>query len=121
MQVVTPLTKYALTMTPVALSIEELLPSTENDHYIIMVFIRTVLVLRLLSTLVVALTFPYFGGDSFHACILWHIFISILLHANRIIDSEKFQSGFSSSKCILFLKFNRAFPFFFSPCITYKF
>ncbi|XP_042416176.1 amino acid transporter AVT1C-like [Zingiber officinale] len=55
--VISPLTKYALTITPIALSIEELLPSSGNLCFI-MVLIRTLLVL---STLVVALTFPYFA------------------------------------------------------------
>ncbi|XP_008778079.3 amino acid transporter AVT1C-like [Phoenix dactylifera] len=55
--VVNPLSKYALTMTPVALSLEELLPSTEQSH-LVAVLIRTVLVF---STLFVALLFPFFG------------------------------------------------------------
>ncbi|PKA63143.1 Lysine histidine transporter 1 [Apostasia shenzhenica] len=55
--VVNPLTKYALTMTPVALSLEELLPSTKQSLFFA-VLIRTLLVI---STLFVALLVPYFG------------------------------------------------------------
>ncbi|KAJ8484785.1 hypothetical protein OPV22_017270 [Ensete ventricosum] len=58
-EVVNPLSKYALTMTPVALSLEELLPSTSQSN-IVMILLRTFLVL---STLVVALTLPFFGEN----------------------------------------------------------
>lgn len=57
--VVAPVTKYALTITPVAFGLEELLPSAENKSYGVSIFIRTSLVV---STLVVALTVPYFGS-----------------------------------------------------------
>ncbi|KAK3034267.1 hypothetical protein RJ639_032202 [Escallonia herrerae] len=57
--VVAPLTKYALTLTPVALSLEELLPSAQAKSYGVSLLIRTIL---LISTLVVALTVPYFGS-----------------------------------------------------------
>lgn len=56
--VINPLTKYALTITPIALSLEELLPSTHLRSHGISMLIRTVLVL---STLVVALALPFFG------------------------------------------------------------
>lgn len=56
-QVLNPLSKYALTMTPVALSIEELLPVSRQSHSTV-VLIRTLLVF---STLVVALAVPFFG------------------------------------------------------------
>ncbi|KAL5709539.1 hypothetical protein ACHQM5_020219 [Ranunculus cassubicifolius] len=52
--VVNPLSKYALTMTPVALSLEELWPKS----YKVSIFIRTLLVF---STLLVALTIPFFS------------------------------------------------------------
>ncbi|XP_071734579.1 amino acid transporter AVT1C-like [Rutidosis leptorrhynchoides] len=54
--VVNPFTKYALTISPVAMSLEELLPS--NKSYFYSILIRTGLVL---STLIVALTIPFFG------------------------------------------------------------
>ncbi|WJX81856.1 hypothetical protein P8452_64688 [Trifolium repens] len=56
--VVTPLAKYALTLLPIASSIEELVPSRLRC-YAMSIVIRTVLVI---SCLVVALTFPYFGS-----------------------------------------------------------
>ncbi|XP_024176607.1 amino acid transporter AVT1C [Rosa chinensis] len=54
--VVNPFTKYALTISPVAMSLEELVPSDKSRMYSI--FIRTGLVL---STLVVGLCVPFFG------------------------------------------------------------
>ncbi|XP_076911080.1 amino acid transporter AVT1C-like [Bidens hawaiensis] len=55
--VVNPFTKYALTISPVAMSLEELIPSKRmNRAYSIL--IRTGLVI---SILVVALTIPFFG------------------------------------------------------------
>ncbi|XP_019053281.1 PREDICTED: vacuolar amino acid transporter 1 [Nelumbo nucifera] len=55
---VNPLSKYALTMTPVALSLEELLPSAKLRTHCASIVIRTALVL---STLYVALAVPFFG------------------------------------------------------------
>lgn len=60
LQVVNPLSKYALTMTPVALSLEEILPSNHQSRPVVLV-IRTLLVL---STLIVALKVPYFGESA---------------------------------------------------------
>lgn len=57
MTIVNPYTKYALTMTPVALSIEEALPK-KMRNYLVGMCVRTALVL---STVVVALSFPYFA------------------------------------------------------------
>ncbi|KAM5555959.1 amino acid transporter AVT1C [Rosa sericea] len=54
--VVNPFTKYALTISPVAMSLEELVPSDKSRMYSI--FIRTGLVF---STLVVGLCIPFFG------------------------------------------------------------
>uniref|UniRef100_A0A0C9S641 TSA: Wollemia nobilis Ref_Wollemi_Transcript_11975_2347 transcribed RNA sequence n=1 Tax=Wollemia nobilis TaxID=56998 RepID=A0A0C9S641_9CONI len=56
--VVNPFSKYALTITPVALSLEELLPSTKMKSHWFSIIIRTGLVF---STLVVALVVPFFG------------------------------------------------------------
>ncbi|PON33596.1 Aspartic peptidase [Parasponia andersonii] len=55
--VVNPITKYALTLTPVTLSLEELLPLALRESYIVSIVVRTFLVL---STLIVALTVPFF-------------------------------------------------------------
>ncbi|XP_020888591.1 LOW QUALITY PROTEIN: vacuolar amino acid transporter 1, partial [Arabidopsis lyrata subsp. lyrata] len=57
--VITPMTKYALSLTPIVLSLEELIPSSKKMRsYGVSMFVRTILVL---STLVVALTFPFFA------------------------------------------------------------
>ncbi|GMP22588.1 hypothetical protein CsSME_00000543 [Camellia sinensis var. sinensis] len=56
--VVNPFTTYALTMTPVALCLEELIPSSHLKSYMYCILIRTALVI---STLVVALSVPFFG------------------------------------------------------------
>ncbi|KAI4373046.1 hypothetical protein MLD38_011215 [Melastoma candidum] len=49
---------YALTMTPVAMSLEELIPSTLGKSYAYSILVRTALVI---STLVVGLSVPFFG------------------------------------------------------------
>ncbi|CAN8257378.1 unnamed protein product [Cochlearia groenlandica] len=56
--VVTPMTKYALTITPIVLSLEELIPTAKMKSHGVMIIFRTVLVT---STLVVALTVPFFA------------------------------------------------------------
>ncbi|XP_058770042.1 amino acid transporter AVT1C-like [Vicia villosa] len=56
--VVNPFTKYALTISPVAMSLEELIPSDHSKSYLFSVFIRTGLVF---STLVIGLSVPFFG------------------------------------------------------------
>lgn len=56
--VVNPFTKYALTMSPVAMSLEELIPSQHGKSHIFAILIRTTLVI---SSLLVGLTIPFFG------------------------------------------------------------
>lgn len=56
--VVNPFTKYALTISPVAMSLEELIPSDHMKSHIYSILIRTLLVL---SILIVALSIPFFG------------------------------------------------------------
>nr|CAD1843800.1 unnamed protein product [Ananas comosus var. bracteatus] len=56
--VVNPITKYALTITPMALSLEELIPSSHRKTHMYAIIIRTALVI---STLCVALSVPFFG------------------------------------------------------------
>lgn len=53
---------YALTMSPVALSLEELIPSNHLKSHVYALCIRTALVL---STLLVALIVPFFGNPLF--------------------------------------------------------
>ncbi|KAJ8557526.1 hypothetical protein K7X08_003151 [Anisodus acutangulus] len=52
------LNTYALTMAPVAMSLEELIPSNHANSHLYSILIRTALVL---STLLVALKIPFFG------------------------------------------------------------
>lgn len=56
--VVNPITKYALTLTPMALSFEELIPANHRKSHFYSIIIRTALVV---STLLVALSVPFFG------------------------------------------------------------
>ncbi|XP_019435520.1 PREDICTED: vacuolar amino acid transporter 1-like isoform X1 [Lupinus angustifolius] len=56
--VVNPFTKYALSMAPVALCMEELIPSNDRKFYVYSILIRTALVF---STLLVGLLIPFFG------------------------------------------------------------
>ncbi|ESQ40135.1 hypothetical protein EUTSA_v10013167mg [Eutrema salsugineum] len=56
--VVTPMTKYALTITPIVLSLEELIPKAKMRSHCVSICFRTVLVT---STLVVALSVPFFA------------------------------------------------------------
>ncbi|XP_059628336.1 amino acid transporter AVT1C-like [Cornus florida] len=56
--VVNPFTKYALTLSPVAMSLEELMPSNNVKSHVYAIIIRTALVI---STLIVGLTIPFFG------------------------------------------------------------
>ncbi|KAI4319003.1 hypothetical protein MLD38_032654 [Melastoma candidum] len=56
--VINPLSKFALTITPVALCLEELLPPSLQQSYAIVIMIRTTLVM---TTLAVALAVPFFG------------------------------------------------------------
>lgn len=55
---------YALTMSPVAMSLEELIPSTHLKSHVYAILIRTALVV---STLVVALSIPFFGEIPFRS------------------------------------------------------
>ncbi|KAL3628659.1 hypothetical protein CASFOL_027705 [Castilleja foliolosa] len=55
----TPVTKFGLSITPVALAIEELLPEAQLRSHGVSILIRSSLVV---STLIVALTVPYFGS-----------------------------------------------------------
>ncbi|KAK9750228.1 hypothetical protein RND81_02G181300 [Saponaria officinalis] len=56
--VVNPFTKYALTLSPVAMCLEELIPSRHLKSHLYPILIRTALVI---STLLVGLSIPFFG------------------------------------------------------------
>jgi len=74
---VTPLAKYALTILPIASSIEELVPSPRLRCYAMSIFIRTTLVF---ASLFVALSVPYFGKccphHYYYLCALFTLFFS---------------------------------------------
>ncbi|KAK8685433.1 hypothetical protein V6N13_041434 [Hibiscus sabdariffa] len=73
--VIITISKYALTLTPVALSLEELVPSTLSRSYNVSVLIRTALVI---STLVVAMTVPFFAFLMALAGSLLSVLITII-------------------------------------------
>ncbi|KAK8950786.1 Lysine histidine transporter 1 [Platanthera zijinensis] len=56
--VVNPLTKYAICLSPLALSLEELIPPNHQKSHIYSIIIRTALTM---SSLFVALSVPFFG------------------------------------------------------------
>ncbi|KGN52251.1 amino acid transporter AVT1C [Cucumis sativus] len=74
--VVNPFTKYALTLTPIALSLEELIPSNHPQFLIFSILIRTALVV---STLLVGLAIPFFGLILSLIGSLLTMFISLIL------------------------------------------
>jgi vesicular inhibitory amino acid transporter len=61
--VITPMTKYALTITPIVMSLEELIPTAKMRSRGVSILFRTMLVT---STLVVALSVPFFGNVSMY-------------------------------------------------------
>lgn len=56
--VVNPITKYSLTLAPMALSLEELIPGDQQKSHWYSIIIRTALTI---STLLVAMSVPFFG------------------------------------------------------------
>lgn len=78
LQVVNPMTKYALTIMPVALSLEELLPSSHRKSYGLALIIRSVLVM---SILIVALAVPFFGRNliALDKHIIFLLFLGLLI------------------------------------------
>ena len=76
----TPLAKYALTLLPIASSIEELVPSPRLRCYPMSILIRTTLVF---SSLVVALSFPYFGKyyPYYYHYLCAFLFLTLSLHS----------------------------------------
>ncbi|CAN1335815.1 Amino acid transporter AVT1C [Linum perenne] len=66
---------YALTMTPVAMSLEELIPANKRSYFLI-ISIRTLLVI---STLVVAISVPFFGPVLSLIGSLLTMFVTLIL------------------------------------------
>ncbi|CAL0333445.1 unnamed protein product [Lupinus luteus] len=74
--VVNPFTKYALSMAPVALCMEELIPSNNSKFYVYSILIRTALVL---STFLVGLSVPFFGLVMSLIGSLFTMFVSLII------------------------------------------
>ncbi|XP_073226656.1 amino acid transporter AVT1C-like [Cicer arietinum] len=74
--VVNPFTKYALSLTPVAMSLEELIPSNNPNFQFYSICIRTALVV---STLLVGLSVPFFGLVMSLTGSLFTMFVSLIL------------------------------------------
>ncbi|XP_013467338.2 amino acid transporter AVT1C [Medicago truncatula] len=74
--VVNPFTKYALSLTPVALSLEELIPPNNPNFQFYSIGIRTALVV---STLLVGLSVPFFGLVMSLIGSLLTMFVSLIL------------------------------------------
>ncbi|KAE8696574.1 Eukaryotic aspartyl protease family protein [Hibiscus syriacus] len=82
--VIITISKYALTLTPTALSLEELLSSTWFRSYGVSILIRTALVI---STLVVAMKVPFFAFVMALAGSLLAMLITIVFpHIRRSIN-----------------------------------
>ncbi|XP_073223212.1 amino acid transporter AVT1C-like [Cicer arietinum] len=76
--VVNPFTKYALNIAPVAMSLEELIPSNNSNFQFYSICIRTALVV---STLLVGLSVPFFGLVMSLIGSLLTMFVSLILPA----------------------------------------
>ncbi|KAI5396925.1 amino acid transporter AVT1C [Lathyrus oleraceus] len=74
--VVNPFTKYALSLTPVAMSVEELIPPNNPHFQLYSILIRTALVI---STLLVGLSVPFFGLVMSLIGSLLTMFVSLIL------------------------------------------
>ncbi|KAG9152306.1 hypothetical protein Leryth_025631 [Lithospermum erythrorhizon] len=104
-EVVAPITKYALTITPVALGLEELLRPTMFGSYGVSLVIRSVLVI---STMIVAITVPYFGtimafiGSLLVMLVVASCFFIIIVGVVcAVIGTYAALSGISDQKAIL--------------------
>lgn len=107
MQVIAPVTKYALTLTPVAFGIEELLPSAYQS-YNVSILIRTILAI---STLIITLAVPYFSKtlcSDFH--FLYKITIwqrcNVSLLGSLLIQQNQEWYALLSHICILVCRFH---------------
>ncbi|XP_057788795.1 amino acid transporter AVT1C-like isoform X2 [Salvia miltiorrhiza] len=97
--VVNPFTKYALTMSPVAMSLEELIPSSHAKSYMYSILIRTALVV---STLIVGLSIPFFGLVMALIGSLLTMLVTLILPCACYLSILKGKvSVFQGSMCIL--------------------
>ncbi|XP_039140383.1 amino acid transporter AVT1C [Dioscorea cayenensis subsp. rotundata] len=74
--VVNPITKYALTLTPMALSFEELIPANHMKSHLYPIAVRSTLAF---STLFVALSVPFFGLVMAFIGSLLTMFVTLIL------------------------------------------
>ncbi|XP_027934582.1 amino acid transporter AVT1C-like [Vigna unguiculata] len=96
--VVNPFTKYALSLSPVAMCIEELIPPTHPHFNIYSKVIRTALVL---STLVVGLSVPFFGLVMSLTGSLLTMFVSLILPAACFLSIRGGRiSSFQAALCV---------------------
>ncbi|XP_057470507.1 amino acid transporter AVT1C-like [Actinidia eriantha] len=99
--VVNPFTKYALTMTPVAMSLEELIPSNHRKSHMYAILIRTALVI---STLVVGLSIPFFGLVMALIGSLLTMLVTLILPCACFLSILRGKiSQFQVSVCILII------------------
>ncbi|XP_028208092.1 amino acid transporter AVT1C-like isoform X1 [Glycine soja] len=97
--VVNPFTKYALSLSPVAMCLEELIPTNSPNFFIYSKLIRTALVV---STLLVGLSVPFFGLVMSLTGSLLTMFVSLILPA----------------ACFLSIRGGRITRFQVSLCVT---
>ncbi|KAJ0550502.1 putative amino acid transporter, transmembrane domain-containing protein [Helianthus annuus] len=99
--VINPFTKYALTISPVAMSLEELLPANRAKSRFWSIVIRTGLVL---SILVVALTIPFFGLVMSLVGSLLTMLVTLILPCVCFLSILKGNiSWFQGSFCVLII------------------
>ncbi|CAK8571178.1 unnamed protein product [Lathyrus sativus] len=84
--VVNPFTKYALSLTPVAMSVEELIPPNNPHFQLYSILIRTALVV---STLLVGLSVPFFGLVMSLIGSLLTMFVSLILPAACFLSIKR--------------------------------
>ncbi|XP_057475723.1 amino acid transporter AVT1C-like [Actinidia eriantha] len=99
--VVNPFTKYALTITPVALSLEELIASNHLKSHVYSILIRTVLVI---STLFVGLAVPFFGLVMAFIGSLLTMLVTLILPCACFLSILRGKiTRFQGSVCILII------------------
>ncbi|CAA2987987.1 amino acid transporter AVT1C-like [Olea europaea subsp. europaea] len=92
---------YALTMSPVAMSLEELIPSNHKKSHIYSIIIRTALVM---STLLVALSIPFFGLVMAFIGSLLTMLVTLILPCACYLSILKGKINlFQGSICILII------------------
>ncbi|WJX17443.1 Amino acid transporter avt1c, variant 2 [Trifolium repens] len=77
---------YALSLTPVAMSVEELIPPTNSKFKLYSILIRTALVI---STLLVGLSVPFFGLVMSLIGSLLTMFVSLILPAACFLSIKR--------------------------------